>query len=212
MINGNRNKKIPVSLQLKKSLRSDDILDSLYSISKGKCYLCEKPEQPRSFEVDHRHPKSAGGDEYDWNNLYPACKNCNSRRNKNEWPEEGLLHPDGRDDVEELLEQWLDENLDPHFIAKSSENLAAINTATELQKLHTNDGKKGYDLLSAIKVQYGIVADRINKLLKLRSEEGRDCIECRKLEEEIRIRVNRFAPYSMLIRSRAKEYIGDLLD
>jgi hypothetical protein len=55
-----------------------EVVDILYPMFFGKCYLCERDELCDP-EIEHFDPHEKDeGKKFDWNNLYYACGRCNS--------------------------------------------------------------------------------------------------------------------------------------
>lgn len=80
----------PASLAIEKqkafgSYTQSDVMEQLSQDFYNKCYLCEiRP--PHGIEVEHLRPH--GGDKerkFDWNNLFLACKHCNSMKNQDKY-------------------------------------------------------------------------------------------------------------------------------
>lgn len=62
---------------------SEDVVTALRKTFYKKCYLCET-KNPMSPEVEHFIPKSVNPAlERDWNNLFYACRRCNSIKSSN---------------------------------------------------------------------------------------------------------------------------------
>lgn len=90
--------------------RNPDVVKQLIKDSGNKCYVCEVSpvEDP---EVEHRLPHKGGQHperKYDWENLFYACRHCNSVKNKPKY-EEGIIDCCKRD-PERLLHQALVED------------------------------------------------------------------------------------------------------
>lgn len=197
MIDVERSQPPPESLAKGNGWRGEDVKSRLRQDFLRKCYLCEGP-LGRNFDVEHRHPRSAGGEEYDWNNLFPAHHDCNIGRPA--YPAGGLLSPG--DGVERRLRQWLDDEHLPRFRAQEDEDVEAANTATELDHIHHSSTDAASDLRHAIRGQLARVLERANRLLLLRSTRRGDTAEAHDLEHELRYQLSRRAPYSVLIRNR----------
>lgn len=95
MIKINRSKTIPPSLLNSAAefrYRNEDVIARLIEDSGDKCYLCES--SPVSDpEVEHLLPHKAGKypeRKYDWNNLFYACRHCNSVKNKQKY-DDGII-------------------------------------------------------------------------------------------------------------------------
>jgi len=57
-----------------------DVLQRLAEDFHHKCYLCECKE-PASPEIEHLRPKQGSHDlQFDWHNLFYACRHCNSSK------------------------------------------------------------------------------------------------------------------------------------
>lgn len=205
MIDVERSQPPPESLAEGKGWRGEDVKAQLRCDFHRKCYLCEGT-LGRDFEVEHRHPRSAGGALHDWDNLFPAHHPCNIGRPA--YPSGGLLCPG--EGVEKLLRQWLDADNLPCFSASSADDVRACNTAHELEHLHRGDTDAASDLRAAIVSQLAHVLGLANRLL-LHYGAG-EIPEAGELAYELRYQMSRKAPYSMLIRSKLDSRLLRLLE
>lgn len=124
----------------------------------GKCYLCERSRP--GLEIEHLRPQVHFHElRNEWNNLFLACNaSCNQRRIRWEaraeaelrdgrpirWPIGGMLNP-STDDIERRIIQHhelVGSDVLVTFSARDPEDLAAVNTAIELQFIH-DDGRGG---------------------------------------------------------------------
>ena len=152
MIKAMRTQTPPASLSAKKNYAEDDVRDQLHSDFLGKCYLCKGLVARGSLEVDHRKPQGDGGEKFDWDNLFPACRTCNGGRRR-KYPVGGFLNPGEHHDLEQRLHQFLSRISGvehPEFQAANTGDLQAENTAFELRELHHDKGERSADLCSAI--------------------------------------------------------------
>lgn len=78
MLNVIRSLPAPASLATQSDYKGQDVIDALYSMFNGKCYLCE--QTPVSDpEVEHFLPHNKDPAlKYGWHNLFYACRRCNS--------------------------------------------------------------------------------------------------------------------------------------
>ncbi len=209
----------PPSLAEKKSWRGNDVLQRLHEDFLGKCYLTEQVVPLSGLEIDHRRPRNQDGADFDWSNLYPASHDANNRRPRG-WPEGGLLHPDGRDDVEKRLIQELDydneANILCFFAARNPDDQAAINTEAELNWLHNSDksgsGHNAKDLRDAIQRRLILMLDLQVKLLDARERMESGALELKKLELRFQRVVSRRAPFTALLRSKVVSSLHCLFD
>ncbi len=207
----------PASLADEKDWREEDVLHQLHADFLGKCYLTEVIVPRGGFEVDHRHPRNDGGWAFDWANLYPASKDANVRRQKS-WPAGGMLHPDGRgDDVEGRLIQdvIIDEtDIECRFEPLNPKDLAASNTARELERLHNDDstGPKALDLRQAIKHRLLRMTLLERQVREARAKRPDADEVRRRLEAEFRRFVSRRSPFTALVRSQVHPSLHDLFD
>ncbi len=232
MIDVARPAEAPLSLSEKKSYKDRDVLEALHRAFLGKCYLCETPIMVGTFEVDHRKPKAPEQFpelEFAWTNLFPTCNThrCNQRRERR-YPEGGLLDPSAEDKVEARLLQRIEgfvsgvlakekEALRFVFEASSSEDIAARNTARELDRIHNGKGSgepaqyTAFALRSAIHAQVFNVAKVVCSLELLPPEAAEQRAG---LREELRKLLSRRAPYTMLVRSyfRHRPELRELFD
>lgn len=197
MIDVERSQPPPESLAEGNGWRGEDVKARLRQDFLRKCYLCEG-SLGRNFEVEHRHPRSVGGGEHDWHNLFPAHHDCNNGRPA--YPTGGLLSPG--EGVERFLRQWLDADNLPCFAATSADDTRARNTANELEHLHRGSTDAAADLRAAVVSQLAHVLALANQLLVLWVHGEVDTDEAHDLAHELRCQVSREAPYSMLIRSK----------
>ena len=228
MIDVTRPEKAPESLA---SGRYDgtDVIDALHVAFLGKCYLCETALGPGTLDVDHRKPKAEGQFpelKCVWTNLFPTCKThgCNGRRER-KYPADGLLDPSAGHEVERRLNQFifgivsgvLNGDLDCRFKAVHADDLAARNTATELDRIHhgTSSSERAQltarDLRTAIKMHIMHIAASVREFVSLPPDahERRDVLQI-----ELRKHFSRRAPYTMLVRSyfSARQEIRDLFE
>ena len=92
MINTPRTPEAPRSLTSGRRYNEPDVVDTLLRDFLGKCYLCETTISAREHSVDHRKPQALFPELiFTWDNLFPACRDCNERRPA--FPAEGLLDP-----------------------------------------------------------------------------------------------------------------------
>ena len=197
MIDIQRSQPPPESLAEGKSYRGEDVNARLLEDFLRKCYLCEGT-LIKNFDVEHRHPLSAGGGEYDWNNLFPAHHSCNKGRPA--YPPEGLLSPG--EGVEQRLLQWLDTDRLPCFSSVDPNDVLARNTAAELDHIHRTSTDAADELRRAIVDQLARVLELANQLLFMQLYGEGGTVKAREVTYELRCKVNRDAPFSVLIRSK----------
>jgi len=64
----------------------DNVLQQLQSDFRNKCYLCEQLAIT-SLEIEHFQPHKGDLElKYDWNNLFFACRHCNSTKGEKYYP------------------------------------------------------------------------------------------------------------------------------
>ena len=178
-----------------------DFLAQLQRDFRGKCYLCESYVGP-DFQVDHRYPKAEHPElRVERTNLFPACNFCNQHRWKKTRPG-GFVSPG--DGVEGRLQQWLpsEGQLDPSFCARSTDDLAATNTAEELKHLHLGESPKHAALRKAI-VDQSVRIHR--KAVEWSSTKDAADDDARtkhvRSESELRNWLSRRAPFTALMRA-----------
>jgi uncharacterized protein (TIGR02646 family) len=77
-----------------KAYGHDDIRTQLNDMSFYKCFYCEQLLKGVYQEIDHYIESSERLDlTYDWDNLYLACENCNTKKTNKEIPVENALNP-----------------------------------------------------------------------------------------------------------------------
>jgi 5-methylcytosine-specific restriction endonuclease McrA len=207
MISAYRSMPPPSSLANQKSYSADDVRDQLHFDFMGKCYLCESLIARGTFEVEHRRPKSDGGEEFDWNNLFPACRTCNGGRRR-KYPVGGLLNPGEHHDIESKVHQWMStiagEEL-PEFEAAASADVQAVNTAKELRELHREKEERSADLCSAIRRH---LVEVRKKALEMYAAYGSNPTgeAYLKSRAEVRRLVSKKSPYTALVRSCVRDF------
>ncbi|MCU0425253.1 MAG: HNH endonuclease [Candidatus Kapabacteria bacterium] len=76
--------------------REDYIVDALLAMSNKKCVYCERQIAKGSptLHIDHFHPKSLYPSEVVvWENLLPACSDCNTHKGKHDTKAAPILNP-----------------------------------------------------------------------------------------------------------------------
>jgi hypothetical protein len=206
----------------RKGYAGQDVLEALYAVFREKCYLCETKVSMGTFQVDHRKPKGDGCFEHlehDWENLFPVCNmfGCNQRRTRT-FPEGGMLSPG--DDVEhrvvQKVEGWVSPSLrksgDVAFVFRATDpaEVAAVNTAEELDRIHNGTGSSAADKAAALR--YAIFEHLVTVSLAvfhyrgLAEEPGADPGTIAERRWRVQRLVSRSAPYAMLVRSLFVEY------
>lgn len=220
MLDVKRADQAPASLAKKKSYKGKDVLQALYGAFLGKCYLCETPVEVGSFEVDHRKPKD---DEqfpelaFEWTNLFPACAKhrCNQRRERS-WPNGGLLDPSGGHQVEQRVLQRIEGvpsmslreggSVGFLFYAPDASDVAAANTAKELDRIHNGQALQAAVLRKAIAEHICTVATAVMDYVTTSSTPADDRGHVEELRARVQKLVSRSAPYTMLVRSYFERY------
>lgn len=202
MIDVTRSQPPPASLADESGWTGDDVRERLHEDFLGKCYLCEG-HLPRGWQVDHRHPRNAGGASYAWSNLFPICSICNQRRPRT-WPEAGRLDPAGDEDVHGRLLQQLRVGVGPSdtrilFEAKDPADLRAVNTVEELHHIH---GAHHTDALTL----RGRILARWARLQTCWIQYRQEPTALHRAE--VRTFLVDDAPYAALMRSRLLELVG----
>jgi hypothetical protein len=214
MIDVERSQPAPTSLAEEKGWRGEDVLKRLFDDFLGKCYLCENTvDGSGSFEVDHRRQRGDGGADFDWANLFLICEHCNGRRAKS-WPDGGLLDPAGGHRVEARVLQTIeydgDDKLVPVFCAAAANDLEAVNTAAELERIHNDRDRgrlKAADLRDSIRKRVEKVNREVLEYFRTRLETPLDQQRIHQHEWHIRRLVARTAPFTMLVRSAIRRYV-----
>lgn len=205
MINVTRDVAAPDSLLLQKSYRNKDVIDLLFRIFKGKCYLTESLfNHPEEMEIDHFVTQSEdAGKIYDWTNLYPISQRANKQRPKST-PEGGYLDPcNSEDDVEKEIVYVVEFGGNALFKARNPQNIKAVNTAKLLNNLHK-------DLKPAIKDKHheivNAVAEWYNARNKIAGQQDSSLTESTHktlLTKELLLKklLSRESHFTMLMRS-----------
>lgn len=207
----------PASLAAAKSYSGHDVRTALHATFLCKCYLCETPVELGTFTVDHRRPKGDprfAGEKHAWTNLFPACSRfrCNERRERT-YPDGGLLDPG--DGVEQRVVQEIVRAVSLSlrqagssalvFRARGAGDVAAENTARELDRIHNGTDSTATDtassLRSAIVEHVSAIAPDIHDYALLAASPEADVAVLAELRDRVGRLVSRRAPYSMLVRS-----------
>jgi hypothetical protein len=215
VIDVERPRDAPVSLVARRDYRARDVLLALHAAFFGKCYLCETPVVLGTFTVDHRRGRGDFPElEHVWSNLFPACTeyNCNGRREK-KYPEGGLLDPG--EGVEQRVAQQLVRIVSPMlshagqsalvFRAQRPGDVAAENTARELDRIHNGTGSTATDTADSLRAEIlghvTAIAPLVYEYAMLAADPGADAAALHELRWRVARIVSRRAPYSMLVRS-----------
>lgn len=197
MIEVVRRKEAPASLAAGLKYDGLDVKEALLEDFLAKCYLCEGPLTIGAMEVDHRVPLNEGGAKFDWENLFPACHDCNLRR----WRTAragGWLAPGRGDQVDLRISQRCLGPREIQFVAISGTDLPARSLADELDHIHNApDSAKASDLRNAI-------GDQLFAALVVMTEmafETRDAEPSPATLWKFRRLTSRAAPYAALVRS-----------
>lgn len=194
MINVIRDQPAPPSLASQISHRNKDVIDALYSIFRGKCYLTEQVfNVPSEMEVDHFVPQNERPDlAYTWENLYAIDNKANKQRPK-QTPPGGYLNPcDPADDVEKEIVYVVEFGGTALFRARNEANTKAVNTAKLLNHLHK-------DLKPAVRNKHHEVVNAVAEWYHAKgSGDQRE-----ELEKEVLLRklLSRDSHFTMLMRS-----------
>lgn len=188
--------------------RTKGVKKALGSIFLNKCYLCEiYYKNPDKFDVDHYRPKSVDKHlKVCWENLYLICHDCNM--SKNDFSKD-ILDP-CKNDVESMIEYELGHEGDElFFFATDSSCDISLNTIDLLHRMHMGSIRtqlKTACLRDSIRNQAFRLARNINKLKNAVKDSNEK--EISRAEQIIRIIVSRSAPFTMFMRSVAKEFLG----
>ncbi|WP_334597259.1 retron system putative HNH endonuclease [Pseudomonas alvandae] len=79
--------------------RHKDVKDALIKSTEGKCAFCECiPSEGGNIEVEHFRPKSLYPSEtFEWENLLPACRRCNSAKDDHDTGLNPIVNPYNED-------------------------------------------------------------------------------------------------------------------
>lgn len=186
--------------------RNADLFETFDDFFFKKCYLTEQAFCTSwSMDVEHFIPQKERPDlKYEWTNLYPASHDANMMKPRNT-PAGGYLNPcEPNDDVENGLLYFLDyESDEVHFKAADPENVASVNTARLLQKLHNGDTvetrRKTAELRNAIHKRYVRILELINEWREAREENDVQVVF--ETERRIRAYLSRKSSFTMIMRS-----------
>ncbi|AUX30535.1 MULTISPECIES: HNH endonuclease [Sorangium] len=217
MIDVERPTEAPASLREGKSHTGADVLEALHCVFLGKCYLCETPVALGTFEVDHRRPRADERFAHlicAWDNLFPTCAtfDCNQRRRKS-YPNGGLLDPG--QGVELRILQRIDGvvsvslrksgTVDIVFRAADPNDLAAVNTAEELDRIHNGTRSSAIHKVNALRrailEHVSSVNMEVYRLVSVSASPTADPAVLDEQRRRVQALVSRRAPYAMLVRS-----------
>ena len=185
------------------SYRNSDLLTNFTDYFHAKCYLTEeKFEDAEAMDVDHFKPKNQFPNlVYDWNNLFPISHIANMLRTR-QYPIGGLLDPcNPNDDVENrIIYATAEFCQQPYFHAIDSTDTQAVNTASQLNRVHNghNDTtyKKTSSLRHAIQKKRHMIVELILKWVTCQ-----DRISKVELELELRLLLSKRQSFTMLMRN-----------
>jgi len=210
-----RRKEPPASLARTASWRGQDTRDALHEDFLGKCYLCERKVPAGEFDVEHRVQRAdpAGEDlTFEWTNLFPACKSCNSRRERS-WPTGGAASPG--DGIEKRIIQKFvaSEGQEVEFEAVKPEDIQAENTVKELRRIHLGAGRGKRAARALIDAVGCAVMEMHRRQDALQdAEESGDLGAIAEARSALRSIVSRRACFTMLVRSRVRPKYRYLFD
>ncbi len=113
--------------------RKDYIVENLKQMSNNKCCYCETKlgTQGRALQVEHFHCKQRYPDEVvRWDNLLPACSQCNSNKGTIDTKKEPFLNP-----VEDNPREYL---YLKHYMIKSKDNSLESKGRRTVEELELN--------------------------------------------------------------------------
>lgn len=217
MIDVERPSEAPASLGEGKHYTGTDVLEALHRAFHGKCYLCETPVTLGTFEVDHRRPRADPRFAHlicRWDNLFPTCTTyaCNQRRRK-KYPDGGLLDPG--QGVERRISQRIEGTVSISlrntgaiaivFRAADPADVAAVNTAEELDRIHNGTFSaaipKADALQRAILEHVSSVSMEVYRFVSLSANAMVEPAVVDDQRRRVQALVSRRAPYAMLVRS-----------
>ncbi|EHZ7341398.1 TPA: HNH endonuclease [Vibrio vulnificus] len=138
-----------------KGYDSADVVKELRQIFHKKCYLCET-KNPMSPEVEHFIPKSVNPAlERDWDNLFYACRRCNSIKSSSI----DVLLDCTKEDVFEALTLELPTRKKKPILVhvnKGYESQAANNTKALLEKCYNRE-ESGYQEITRAELRNKLV-------------------------------------------------------
>ena len=198
----------------------DDVIVALHRAFFGKCYLCERPLELGDLEVEHRIPRAERPDlAAAWSNLYPSCDRCNAQRAK-ATPQGGYASPGEGVETRVAQRAAPSANFNTAIVCSFSptdpKDVAATNTAAELQRLHEVESSrgirkrfKGVDLLKSIAEHYVREVSHLERRVLDARASGHSAHEAEAL---LRVRLSRKARFTMLMRSLVDASLSDLFD
>ena len=194
MINVVRDQPAPPSLAIGKSHRSPDVIDALYQVFKGKCYLTEKVfDSPNEMEIDHFATQTERPDLiYEWTNLNALDQKANKKRPKTT-PVGCYLDPcNPSDDVEREIIYVVEFGGNTLFKPRNPANQKAVNTAALLNHIYK-------DLKPAVKDKHHEIVNAVAEWHNAQKMND----EREELEKELLLKkhLSRDSHYTMLMRS-----------
>lgn len=121
--------------------RSDPVLAQLIADFHGKCYLCEDAEpQP---EIEHFEPHKGNlAMQFDWNNLFYACRHCNSIKGAHFWPLLNCTNPADKvwDSIEIVVSEFPKTKVEIKLTSECPRQTEGENTQRLLEKALTGKG------------------------------------------------------------------------
>lgn len=136
-----------------------DILNSLFTMSYGKCFYCERTLAFENKEIDHQievaiDPSKA----YEWDNLYLACSNCNDKLNHAVIPIQNALDPCR--DSDEIIAQNLTFN--DELIQAKNGSQKGLNT---IKKYKLNTELLDYHRLKVLKQLIKVATNILKRMI-----------------------------------------------
>ena len=205
---------VPVPTIRKNYTEQVELYEVLGKIFLNKCYLCETYEpNPTCFEIEHFIPHK--GDlklKYQWENIYLACgEPCNSYKGTIL----DLLDPcNPAHDVERsIIYEVTPVEHEPHFYALEEQNPTIVNTCNLLENIHNGHHEKSKGKTSSLRnaIKRRVTELKNEMLAHYRAKESSKSVDRQRAEQRIRKIVSRKSPYTMLMRSIAKEHGFDYL-
>ena len=146
MVKVERSFPAPASLEVEKkkasgTYRTEEVIQRLRKDFHDKCYICEM-NHLQSPEIEHRLPHHSGKDrdrEFDWNNLFWACRDCNIAKTKQKY-EEGIIDCCAVD-PEQLLMLSFEDNAVSARKKTDSDDILINNTESLLNEVFNKDSR-----------------------------------------------------------------------
>ena len=170
MVRIERSYPAPASLEAEKkkasgTYRTEEVIQRLRRDFNDKCYICEMGHL-QNPEIEHRLPHHNGMDrdrEFDWDNLFWACSDCNKAKNKQKY-EAGIIDCCKTDPEQILTMRFEDGSVTTHVSVETNDDIIR-NTETLLNEVFNKDSKGMRNIRS--QERYRLLLTELNTFYRL---------------------------------------------